>query len=136
METKLCHKCGEVKSVSDFNKNSKKNDGLQVQCRDCTKKNGHSYYQRNKRKFKDAFKRRKWEIRDFLLEYKKSLECQQCGDNRHYVLDFHHINPEQKELCISQIAPKGWSRERIHKELEKCKVLCSNCHREYHFLNT
>jgi len=45
-------------------------------------------------------------------------------------LDFHHIG--QKDSTISVLIQRGCSFERILKEANKCKLLCSNCHREYH----
>ena len=64
-------------------------------------------------------------------EYKGG-QCFICGYNRCLAaLEFHHIDPTEKEFSIAQ---KGHTRswERIKKELEKCVLLCANCHREVH----
>ena len=58
-------------------------------------------------------------------------ECQICGYNRcSDSLEFHHINPDEKELKFSGIRanPKKWNS--ICDELKKCILLCSNCHKE------
>jgi len=56
----------------------------------------------------------------------------QCGYNKCLeALEFHHRNPSEKEFNVSS---KGHSRswERVKKEIEKCDLLCANCHREIH----
>jgi len=57
--------------------------------------------------------------------------CQCCGYDRcNSAFDFHHINPEEKEFSISTWKHKSWAK--IIKELKKCILVCSNCHRELH----
>lgn len=63
------------------------------------------------------------------LEY-KGFCCQRCGYRRCVnALDFHHIDPSKKEF---QIAAKICSWEKMKTELDKCLLLCANCHREFH----
>jgi DNA-binding CsgD family transcriptional regulator len=65
------------------------------------------------------------------VEYKGG-KCQvkMCGYNKSvYALDFHHINPEKKDFSISAVT-KRW--ETIRKELDKCVLVCRNCHGEIH----
>ena len=57
-------------------------------------------------------------------------KCQCCGYNKHVgVLDFHHLDPTTKEFSISG---RGMTRswEKIQAELNKCVLVCANCHRE------
>ena len=57
-------------------------------------------------------------------------ECSHCGYSKYVgALEFHHVDPKEKDFGISGKV-LGW--ERIKKELEKCVLLCSNCHREEH----
>ena len=74
---------------------------------------------------------RRKDIRAFILEIKKTKYCVRCGNNDFRVLDFHHI--KEKSIGISQIQRAKWSNERTLKELEKCEVLCANCHRIHHY---
>ena len=61
----------------------------------------------------------------------KGGSCQKCGYNKDLTaLEFHHLNPEEKEMLLSKMMNKPW--ELTKKELDKCVVLCSNCHREEH----
>jgi hypothetical protein len=48
-------------------------------------------------------------------------------------LQFHHRNPREKDFTISNACSWGWSIERILKEMEKCDVLCANCHAKRHW---
>lgn len=58
-------------------------------------------------------------------------KCSQCGYNKNNAaLDFHHVNPEEKETTWYGMRSKEW--EFIEQELKKCILLCSNCHRELH----
>ena len=62
------------------------------------------------------------------------MTCAKCGDNRGYVLDFHHINPEEKEETIARLTSNTSSLSKVYDEIKKCIVLCANCHREFHYL--
>jgi len=59
--------------------------------------------------------------------------CQICGYNKsHNALEFHHINPNEKEMGLGGVRGNIVKWERIASELRKCILLCSNCHREIH----
>lgn len=58
-------------------------------------------------------------------------ECQRCGYHKSArALEFHHVNPHEKNFTISQIITRRW--ETIRDEVDKCILLCANCHREVH----
>lgn len=63
------------------------------------------------------------------IDYKGG-KCQECEYNKcNAALTFHHINPEEKSFTISG---KSISWERIKVEIDKCLLLCFNCHAELH----
>lgn len=65
-----------------------------------------------------------------LVEYKGG-KCVCCGYNNYVgALDFHHIDPLKKEFNISHL--RTYSLDKIKPELDKCVLVCSNCHREIH----
>jgi len=67
-----------------------------------------------------------------LVEY-KGCKCEKCGivDKKHLsIYDFHHLNPKEKDIAIS--GSYCLSFERLKKEVDKCLLLCSNCHRIIH----
>lgn len=64
------------------------------------------------------------------LEYKGG-KCIVCGYNKSIrAMQFHHINPEEKDFGISSAGTKSF--EKIKPELDKCVLLCANCHCEVH----
>jgi predicted metal-binding protein len=68
-------------------------------------------------------------IKAKMIEYKGG-KCQICGYNEcHGSLTFHHIDPNEKEISIGSMVRK-W--EKIKPELDKCLLVCSNCHDEIH----
>ena len=92
------------------------------------------YYYRNRNREIERITRRAAEIVTwFVKEVRNNLICKQCGENHPGCLDFHHRDPSEKELDICQMVQSGWSKRTILKEIEKCDVLCANCHRKLHF---
>lgn len=63
--------------------------------------------------------------------FKETLECQLCGENHPNCLEFHHLDPNEKDFNIGTMI-KRLPFEEVKKELDKCAVLCSNCHRKVH----
>lgn len=62
-----------------------------------------------------------------LQNIKQSRGCADCSENNPIVLDFDHIR--DKKYNISRMVHDGFSWKAILKEIEKCEVVCSNCHR-------
>lgn len=68
-------------------------------------------------------------IKQRLVDYKGG-KCQICGYNRCInALEFHHVNPEEKDFTISGGTK---SFDTLKPEIDKCILVCSNCHREIH----
>ncbi len=80
---------------------------------------------------REAVKRRRIKLRLMAREYKGG-KCERCGyDKCARALSFHHLDPAKKEFGI---AAKGFTRswESIRREIDKCILLCANCHMEVH----
>ena len=76
-----------------------------------------------------AVGRRRKKLREMARDYKGG-KCIMCDYNRcQRVLSFHHVNPREKDFDLSS---RGLTRswERIRKEIDKCVLLCANCHME------
>ena len=68
-------------------------------------------------------------IKEQLVEYKGG-KCQICGYNKcSAALEFHHIDPNKKDFTISGGTK---SFEKLKPEVDKCIMVCSNCHKEIH----
>ena len=72
--------------------------------------------QHNKQQFKQRLK-----------EIKEKSGCVDCGETNHIVLDFDHLS--NKKYNVSRMIHDGFSWAAIKKEIAKCEVVCSNCHR-------
>ena len=60
--------------------------------------------------------------------------CMLCGYRKHHTaLVFHHRNPKDKKFSIkSGNQTRAW--DKIEEEIEKCEVLCANCHQIVHYI--
>ena len=79
----------------------------------------------------EAVQRRREKVKKLAIEYKGG-KCQCCGYHAcDSALEFHHLSPDKKDFGIGQ---KGYTRswEKIKQELDKCILVCANCHREIH----
>lgn len=88
-------------------------------------------YSRCKKCRTESVQRRRKKVKRLLIEYKGG-KCEKCGYNRCFdALEFHHQNPKEKEFGISN---KGitLSLDKMKKEVDKCILVCANCHREIH----
>jgi hypothetical protein len=72
------------------------------------------------------------ETRQWLSDYKSKLSCP-CGESHISCLVFHHRDPSQKDMEVSVAVGYGWSINRIMDEINKCDVLCFNCHSKLHW---
>ena len=75
---------------------------------------------------------RKAVIARLIADYKSGRNCS-CGESHPACLDFHHIGND-KEYSISQLASRGWSKDRVLSEIKKCVLICANCHRKLHYM--
>lgn len=67
------------------------------------------------------------------LVSKKGGRCEICGYSRNIAaLEFHHRVPSEKTMSLDSRSLSNSSMERILKEVDKCQLLCANCHREVH----
>ena len=131
---KKCHKCGKHKSLGEFAKNKTRPDGLQGTCKTCKKTYNKKHYQDNKNAYKSRAAQRRIDIRRWMLSVKETLCCNRCPENHIACLQFHHIDPSQKEMGIAQMVNQCWSVGKIQSEMDKCEVLCANCHAKEHYL--
>lgn len=114
-KTKICRGCKQEKNKNEFYSYK---DEMRVHpyCKIC-----HTNVKKNQLR----------EIKIKSVKYKGG-KCQRCGYNKCVAsLDFHHKDPSQKEFTISSVKCRVWNI--IQKELDKCDILCKNCHAEEHF---
>lgn len=94
------------------------------------------HYRENSEPYKLRAKVVRKEVKDWVREIKSQSGCSKCGETHPACIDFHH--PGNKEVTgpngdnVTTLVRRGFSRQRILKEIEKCIPLCSNCHRKLH----
>lgn len=90
---------------------------------------GRGYYRCTKCRM-DAVARKRRRIKLDLVEYKGG-KCEICGYNKCIAaLEFHHRDHKQKDFSLSGGETYGLNRSK--KEVDKCILVCSNCHKEIH----
>jgi len=115
---KKCIDCKITKSTDDFYKSSTHSQGVMSYCKQCF----------NNRCIKRWIQRK---IDAIIYLGNKCDRCNLEGTNDNYcIFDFHHLNPEEKDAEWSKLRLK--SKAKIQQELDKCILLCSNCHRLEH----
>ena len=96
------------------------------------KQRSRAYYLKNKEKVKAGVKvnktigKAKWD------SFKRTLKCAKCNFSHIAALDFHHIDPTKKESIVSNLVSSGCFAAAM-EEVQKCIVLCANCHRIHHY---
>jgi len=96
--------------------------------------NSRNYRKTHSEEINKRDRARKKEKREWINSLKKKCKCNKCKDNRYFCLEYHHLKPENKKFAISAALRQGYGKESILKEIAKCIVLCSNCHRHLHHL--
>lgn len=87
-----------------------------IRCKSCHNKQTIDRGQKNKQLYVDY----------------KGGKCEKCNYNKCIdALEFHHLDPNEKDPNFKSI--RYWGLEKAKIELNKCALLCSNCHREEHF---
>lgn len=98
--------------------------------RDLTKPSKDSY-QNNKEYLLNYYYKRQSRKLDLVLL--KGSKCQRCGyDKCLEALEFHHRNPKDKKFALSREYLWKTSWDKILEEVDKCDLMCANCHRETH----
>jgi hypothetical protein len=110
---KKCNQCGLEKKDKDF---YEKRDRKYSLCKICFNK----------------YCQARWQQRKVEAIKYKGGKCSQCSYSKNYgALDFHHRDKDAKDSDWTKLRLKSW--DKIIVELDKCDLLCKNCHSEYHY---
>lgn len=118
---KKCPRCGETKpnTTEYFYVRPDRNGKTHSYCKACNHQNTLD----RQRKFKQR-----------LVDIKGG-KCVQCGYSKsNAALQFHHVDPEEKDFDFSKFRLTSFekNKDKILKELDKCILVCANCHAEIH----
>lgn len=128
----ICRKCKLTKDSNEFVNCKSKKSGKITLCKECKKILDNISY----RKRRDSILKQKKDKKSSLLYELSKIKiegCKKCGERRQYLLDFHHLKGNKKDFNIGSSIFRGKSFDIILSEIDKCIILCSNCHREFHF---
>jgi hypothetical protein len=89
------------------------------------------HYKHNTEEVKAKNNEKRSSLRKIWKAFKATLFCTKCGFNHPAALDFHHVDPKTKTGSVNQFVSDGQYKKAM-EEVEKCIVLCANCHRIHH----
>lgn len=132
-----CRKCGlEAHTEEDltlFTKDKRSKYGRTNLCNVCAKHKNRKWGDDNRDKVNKTQQVRGQKQKERAIEAKGGA-CIHCGiqydGTNSVIFDFHHLDPSEKEFSPGDIMRGSW--EKIEKEIDKCVLLCANCHRLEH----
>lgn len=102
-------------------------------CRECKRAYDRDYWQSTKDRRNDRKKLNKASIKErnflYVWSWLASHPCLDCGESDPVVLEFDHVDPSTKSYNVSEMVERGYSLDAIKIEVDKCEVVCCNCHR-------
>lgn len=132
---KVCSRCNQEKPLEEFSFKNISKGTKNSYCKTCHRDYTRSHYNENKQLYVyravQTNKKTKEKIREHIKHIKQESSCEICGESHPATLDFHHIHDDSKDFSVSKNSGKSLSV--INKEIDKCIILCSNCHRKLHW---
>lgn len=132
MEMRVCTNCGPpAQPIENFAIRNRGKGTRQYVCRVCQNAYVRQHYRTYRAKYIDKARRRT--IRqsainnEFVIAYLRQHPCVDCGEIDIIVLEFDHLGEKLTE--VSELCTAGYSLEAVKREIDKCEVVCANCHR-------
>lgn len=127
LPVKICKRCGVEKPLDDF---PQKAGYRQKTCKECYNKAQKEYREKNEF-YKTDYQKSRTHANKMKAVEMFGNRCRDCNQSfPAYVYDFHHIFPHEKEISPNKLMSRTW--DRVLVELNKCVMLCANCHRIRH----
>jgi hypothetical protein len=125
-----CGRCGELKELEDFAWRRKARGQRDNYCRPCRSAYKQEHYERHREHYIAAAVKRRTSLAAvrarFLVEYFAGHPCVDGGETDPVVLEFDHLADKSFNIAKG-LRDRGW--EKLLDEIEKCEVVCANCHR-------
>jgi len=142
-----CSNCHKVfpSTLDFFNRHKRHKGGLNQHCKSCTRaysrrwRKEHPEYHREYKtrhpeqaqRYAASIKGRRAAIRMYIWYVKCQGQCTLCPERRPEVLVFHHRDASTKRFALGEVSCR--SLKAVRKEIDKCDLLCSNCHLSLHY---
>lgn len=131
---KTCSNCKVEKPLSEYAFKRRADGVVQSKCKPCYTAYNRKYYntsdeQRDKQRKRIRAHKNRIKARYFV--WKSKQKCSLCDESTPECLDLHHIDSTTKDKEIGRMLQDGsWSK--LQREIDKCVVVCANCHRKIH----
>lgn len=96
-------------------------------------KYGKAYYEKNKDYYVKKAADSKKKAKEVWTAFKSTLACTTCGENHPATLDFHHVVRRPDNRKVHRLIGNGSFKGAMKEIVERCIVLCANCHRKHHY---
>jgi hypothetical protein len=124
-----CGRCRQEKSVDDFAWRYIERGLRDNYCRPCRSAYKKEHYSKHRDRYISNARDRRTRVKDervrFLVDYLREHPCVDCGEEDVVVLEFDHLR--DKSFGVSSGLLRNWGE--VLAEIEKCEVVCANCHR-------
>lgn len=126
---KICSSCLVSQPLEHYHNSSRSKDGKQSRCKTCNRKQRVAYYRTAEGRKSNELSGKRNDIRNqqYVYEYLSKHPCADCNEADIVVLEFDHLRDKEFNVCKGIKA--GYSLQRIKNEIEKCEVVCANCHK-------
>lgn len=126
--TRRCNKCKALKTITEFPiRTGAKRHGI---CKECFRAYSRTHYKKYRQRYLDRAAAQRAELIAWVRNLKKSTPCADCKLHfPYYVMDFDHLDGDEKAFGIAIAIQHSYSWRRLRAEIEKCEIVCANCHR-------
>lgn len=131
IDAKPCKICGVTKNLEEFVSHSQCKDGRANQCKECAAKRTAEWHKNHKeqRQFDNRARKRAAKLKAMEYMGNKCYDCRK--EFPPCVYQFHHLDMSTKEKNPSALFGMKW--DNLKNELDKCVMLCANCHMIRHY---
>jgi hypothetical protein len=128
--SRRCSRCGSVRPAVEFAWRRRATGARDTYCRPCRAEYKREHYAANRERYVAQAQRRKRELAlertRYLIEFFKAHPCVECGEADPIVLEFDHLRDKEFSIGL-HLSRRSW--RSILAEMDKCVVVCANCHR-------
>ena len=121
---KVCGRCREALPLTAFNRSG---DGHQHWCRECFRQYFKARGAKHREQCSRGSKRRRLDSHRLIAELLADSRCADCGFDVPEALEFDHVGVKTNEVTF--LAHNGYSPRRVQAEINRCEIVCVNCHR-------
>lgn len=126
---KKCPKCCLELDEIEFSK--LRTGKFSSYCKKCSNSCAKEAYKNNSDKVKKSSEKSRKTLKTIVNGIKSKYGCSFCNEKEGICLDFHHLDKSKKDLDVSNFIKRKMKKEAFD-EINKCIVVCSNCHRKIH----